>query len=94
MQVEIEAQQKFQGTEFIFRVEGIGTEIKGRITETLDDTNKTPFYWEISHYYSPSLGGHIHPADVRDCRTFHEAYELMTGYLANMREPLQENDRY
>ena len=89
-----ESKHSFKGTEFIFSVEGINNQIKGRITETLDENKKQPFYWEVSHYYSPTLSGHFHYPSVRDTCTFDEAYRVMTGYLANMQEPLQENDCY
>jgi hypothetical protein len=93
MKVTVESQQDFKGTEFIFSVEGINTLINGRITEILDETKERPFSWQISHYYSPTGGG-IHYPSARNGSTFDEAYQIMTGYLANMSEPLKENDSY
>lgn len=94
MKVTVESKQDFKGTEFIFSVEGINTPICGRITEILNETKERPFSWQISHYYSPVPGGIIHSPSAVNGHTFDEAYQLMTGYLDNMSEPLEENDRY
>lgn len=79
-------------TEFVFTVKGIKIPIKGRITETPEKDG--PFYWEVSHEYSPVLGQPIHSPSARTGQSFHEAYEIMTGYLANMCSPLRKNKNY